>query len=586
MAKRVYITEFDANGKPYFRTLDQMEEKTYKASKKIDESFKKIGAGIASYFGARELLTFANDAIQLGTKLAGVEKGFNRLKGAESILMRLRKATQGTVTDLQLMQSAVKADNFKIPLDILAKGLEFANKRAIQTGESVDYMVDSFITGVARKSIPILDNLGISQLELNKEVEKTGDFYTAIGNIVERENIKMAGMIDETVSAQQRLNTQLENTKTQLGKNVLPYWGSFLGILNQIVSNFGNINTFMTGGGFMLAANNTAAMNAMYGSGSPGGKSTPYSYNNLVNESSSSLNNAFNSLITTGGVESRIKFLENQRKGLIPGTPGYEENKRRIAELRGLIGQGDKSGKKDNTAWQYYLSNLTAIDQPDANAKGLMRNTYTPPWVGEMTETIVPELQDKFEVIGDSFVNKFGELNNIAHSFSNVLGIGADTFVGKIIAGIDTASQILGIISGIINISSGGVTSLFGLAEGGTVVNKHGKLSYVPIPKFARGGSYVVPPGYSNDSGLIRVQSGERVDVTPSSQVPILSKTLNEIKSAILAGNMNSARKGKQPMLLNLTLDGEKIASAVFGYENNFNKRGVDKTQLRAGRGI
>lgn len=573
MAKRVYITEFDANGKPYFRTLDQMEEKTYKASKKIDESFKKIGAGIASYFGARELLTFANDAIQLGTKLAGVEKGFNRLKGAESILMRLRKATQGTVTDLQLMQSAVKADNFKIPLDILAKGLEFANKRAIQTGESVDYMVDSFITGVARKSIPILDNLGISQLELNKEVEKTGDFYTAIGNIVERENIKMAGMIDGTVTAQQRLNTQLENTKTQLGKNVLPYWGSFLGILNQIVSNFGNINTFMTGGGFMLAVNNTAAMNSMYG-GSSGNKLTPYNYNSLVSAGSNSLDSAFSSFMTTGGIESRIKFLESQRSGLVPGTPEYEANKKRIAELRGMIGQGGKSGKKDDTAWQYYLSNLVAIDQPDANAKGLMRNVYTPPWVGEMNETIVPELQDKFEVIGDSFVNKFGELNNIAHSFSSVLGIGADTFVGKIISGIDTASQILGIISGIINISSGGVTSLFGLAEGGTVINKHGKLSYVPIPKFASGGSYVVPPGYSNDSGLIRVQSGERVDVTPSSQVPILSKTLNEIKSAILAGNMNSARKGKQPVVVNVMLDGVNVTKSNLRNQNRLTSAG------------
>jgi len=578
MAKRVYITEFDANGKPYFRTLDQMEEKTYKASKKIDESFKKIGAGIASYFGARELLTFANDAIQLGTKLAGVERGFNRLKGAESILMRLRKATQGTVTDLQLMQSAVKADNFKIPLDILAKGLEFANKRAIQTGESVDYMVDSFITGVARKSIPILDNLGISQLELNKEVEKTGDFYTAIGNIVERENIKMAGMIDETVSAQQRLNTQLENTKTQLGKNVLPYWGSFLGMLNQIVSNFGNINTFMTGGGFMLAVNNTAAMNSMYG-GSSGNKLTPYNYNSLVSAGSNSLDSAFSSLMTTGGIESRIKFLESQRKGLVPGTPEYEANKKRITELKGMIDMG--AGKKDKiTDWKSAQINamgrgvraseaIRNFGFGEAGLDGAAQDGFSA-FGAKMNDAIGPV----FEKVGDSFVNKFGELNNIAHSFSRVLGIGADTFVGKIISGFDTASQILGIISGIINISSGGVTSLFGLAEGGTVINKHGKLSYVPIPKFARGGSYVVPPGYSNDSGLIRVQSGERVDVTPSSQVPMLGKALNEIKSAILAGNMNSARKGKQPVVVNVMLDGVNVTKSNLRNQNRLTSAG------------
>ena len=35
-------------------------------------------------------------------------------------------------------------------------------------------------------------------------------------------------------------------------------------------------------------------------------------------------------------------------------------------------------------------------------------------------------------------------------------------------------------------------------------------------PQMARGGSFTVPPGYPNDSFRMRVQSGERVSVTPS----------------------------------------------------------------------
>lgn len=564
MAKRVYITEFDANGKPYFNTLDRMEKKTRDSAHKMDESFKKIGVGIAAYFGGRELLQFANDAVQLASKMQGVKKAFDSVSSSGT-LERLRKATRDAVSDFQLMQASVKANNFKIPLDLLAKGLEFANKRAIQTGDSVDYMVDSFITGVARKSIPILDNLGISQLELNKEVEKTGDFYKAIGNIVERENEKMAGAIDTTTEKLNQLNVKIENHKLEIGNKLIPVYERLLELTGLLLDNYEKIGKYNPTTGFAFQTNQI----------------TEDAFREKWNKTLE------NSWFNIGGGTPKY-FLQPMISGLRDDRNLLNDalNNAKVGGKLPPPKTGTGNGKVDNSAWQYYLSNLSAVDQPDANAKGLMRNVYTPPWVGEMNETIVPELQDKFEVIGDSFVNKFGELNNIAHSFSNVLGIGADTFVGKIIAGIDTASQILGIISGIINISSGGVTSLFGLAEGGTVVNKHGKLSYVPIPKFARGGSYVVPPGYSNDSGLIRVQSGERVDVTPSSQVPILSKTLNEIKSAILAGNMNSARKGKQPMLLNLTLDGEKIASAVFGYENNFNKRGVDKTQLRAGRGI
>lgn len=205
----------------------------------------------------------------------------------------------------------------------------------------------------------------------------------------------------------------------------------------------------------------------------------------------------------------------------------------------------------------------------------------------ELTGVVVPELKDTFEEIGSSFVDKFGEINDIATRFGNILGISADTFVGKLISGIDTASQVLSLITSVMSFASGGgpITSLFGLAEGGTVVNNHGKLSYVPIPKFARGGSFTVPPGYSNDSGLIRVQSGERVDVTPSSKVPNITQALDSIKKTLLAGNINNSRRNNQPIQVSIQLDGETIASSVFGYENNFNKRGIDKTQLRAGKG-
>jgi hypothetical protein len=40
-----------------------------------------------------------------------------------------------------------------------------------------------------------------------------------------------------------------------------------------------------------------------------------------------------------------------------------------------------------------------------------------------------------------------------------------------------------------------------------------------PIPKFSRGGSFVVPPGYPNDSFPMAVESGERVTVTPAAAV-------------------------------------------------------------------
>jgi hypothetical protein len=51
------------------------------------------------------------------------------------------------------MQGAVKASNFKIPLDQLASYFAFATKRARETGESVSDLVQNIVEGIGSKSI-------------------------------------------------------------------------------------------------------------------------------------------------------------------------------------------------------------------------------------------------------------------------------------------------------------------------------------------------------------------------------------------------------------------------------------------------
>ena len=78
-----------------------------------------------------------------------------------------------------MIKQAVRASNFKVPLNQLATFFEFATKRAAQTGESVDYLVNSIIDGIGRKSTLVMDNLGISATELQAEIKKVGDFGQA-----------------------------------------------------------------------------------------------------------------------------------------------------------------------------------------------------------------------------------------------------------------------------------------------------------------------------------------------------------------------------------------------------------------------
>ena len=67
------------------------------------------------------------------------------------------------------------------------------------------------------------------------------------------------------------------------------------------------------------------------------------------------------------------------------------------------------------------------------------------------------------------------------------------------------------------------------------------------IPGFAKGGDFVVPPGFDNDSYLMRVQSGERVRVTPSNQV---SGSYNSSTQNIQYNNYGNNSRGFMPQML------------------------------------
>lgn len=178
----------------------------------------KIGATLGIVFGVQQILNFGKELLDIGRKAGGVERAFNKLGDSETNIERLRNAVKGTVGDLQLMQLAVRADFFKIPLDVLAKGLAFAQQRAVATGQSVDYLVNSFVDGIGRKSTLVLDNLGISANELQQEVQRVGDFTEAVGNIIEKSMGDSGEAVDEFGMKVARLEAMWENAKLAASK--------------------------------------------------------------------------------------------------------------------------------------------------------------------------------------------------------------------------------------------------------------------------------------------------------------------------------------------------------------------------------
>lgn len=176
----------------------------------------KIGGAIAGAFAVNKIVQFTKEAYKLAGQAQGVYNAFSRLN-RPGLLNDLKEATRGTIDELQLMQTAVRASNFKIPLDQLATYLRFATDRAIETGESVDYLVNSLVLGIGRKSPLILDNLSISTVRLREELAKTGDMAKAVGNIIEEEMKKGGDAIETSAVKTQKLGAAWKNFMTSVG---------------------------------------------------------------------------------------------------------------------------------------------------------------------------------------------------------------------------------------------------------------------------------------------------------------------------------------------------------------------------------
>lgn len=183
------------------------------------ELFIRFGELIGK--AAAKVSDFAAEGINMAESADGVIHAFRQLD-EPALLGNLRKATKGTVSDIELMKAAVKARDFNIPLEDLGKYLSFAQLKAQQTGQSLDYMVDSIVTGLGRKSPMILDNLGLSAAEISEKTKETGDFMKGVASIVEK-NLAQAG--ETYISAADRAaqkTTTLQNKQLELGEALLP----------------------------------------------------------------------------------------------------------------------------------------------------------------------------------------------------------------------------------------------------------------------------------------------------------------------------------------------------------------------------
>lgn len=227
-----------------FRSAMQNIDKTLGG---LSSKFNMVGGALAGAFAVGSIQQFVTETSKLAGQVDGVRTAFDRMAPA-GMLQDLRKATRGTVSDLELMQNAVKAGNFGIPLKEMAGLLEFASRRAQETGESVDFLVSSIVTGIGRKSPMILDNLGISTSRLKAEfkgaaieAQSIADVTAAVAKIAKEEMSKAGTATITAADAAAQVTANMTNLQAAIGERMNQSMGPFLSNLGEMVGFFADL---------------------------------------------------------------------------------------------------------------------------------------------------------------------------------------------------------------------------------------------------------------------------------------------------------------------------------------------------------
>lgn len=216
-----------------------------KGAKKFDDDAKKVTGSMSSIVGgikklgaAYVTLEGAKRAFDLSQEAAAFADAAAIFRHSGGNLDALRESVRGTVSDLELVKKANLAKTMGIPSEAMGTLAQAAMAASKATGESVDFMLDSIVRGVARGSPLILDNLGIiiSIEEANAAYAKTlgktaaeltkaeqaqavlGATLKAVGPQIE--NANKAGADSAEVYA--RFTATLQNLTVAIGQSLSP----------------------------------------------------------------------------------------------------------------------------------------------------------------------------------------------------------------------------------------------------------------------------------------------------------------------------------------------------------------------------
>lgn len=154
------------------KNIEKLEKQSDKSSKKIDRNFSKLGDTIRLGLGValgqiiaqvgQQFVAAAKDAVSKTIEWEQSWQVFNsQIGNADELLNKLRTSSKGLVSDLDLVNTANRAIGLGLEVDTLPALQETAIALGKIQGLEASQAFNDIVTGIARASPLILDNLGI-----------------------------------------------------------------------------------------------------------------------------------------------------------------------------------------------------------------------------------------------------------------------------------------------------------------------------------------------------------------------------------------------------------------------------------------
>ena len=530
-----------------------------------------LSKGISMLAG--DLTDTIQKSIELARQGEGVRLAFERLN-QPGLLDNLKQATHGTVSEIELMKQAIKFENFKLPLEDLATYLQFAQQKAKDTGESIDFLVTSIVNGLGRQSKQILDNLGISASELTKRMADGKDMTQAVAEII-REEMAKAGDYVETAADRAAVAAASATDKLEeMGRTAMPVaeavtemWNTIrnggITVLNTVLTPIANSLKYIND---LLSNENGIELFEKRLGNTPGmevGPNVDDNGNYIRRPSHGTLGWNWN----TGHYDDEVSSIQEI---VVSGTNRKGGGRR--------TGGGSSGGKKTPSVQDYLNTMYGNMDSLGSSLKGNPDKYFQPVWkmIGEAGRKQIAETIDKQWDYGKDIsktgnntpkdIKKMSEgMTKYIDTSNKMLGGISSIASGINSMGIELPKEIQGVLGGIQGVMSilSGIATIVAVIEALTTIQTtESTIKSIPVVGWALAGGGIVHaasgysvPGnhYSGDMVPAMLNSGELV--------------LNKAQQGVLASQLQGGG------LQNLKLDGVVTGENIHIVHNRYLKR-------------